>query len=200
MKVFCRRWLLPAGLVLSWAAMGASQATWNAQTLMENLASVREAEFTFTEQRTSTFLMDEIRLSGRLHYRAPDFIRKTVISPFEQVTTIEGDSISIEKTTARGESTTRHYSLNGSEALHSTVEGIRATLSGNYEYLQESFDVELSGDSGNWSVMLVPRDEDIRKLIEKICITGMEGRISAIDTINADGDESRLQLSYQKGR
>ena len=164
---------------------------------MDNLASIHEIELTFVERRTSSFLLDEIQLSGRLLYRAPDFIKKTVESPFQQVTTIDGNSIRVEKTSARGETTTRQYSLDASEAIYSAVEGIRATLSGNYEYLRQSFELQLDGDRESWSVLLLPRGEAMRKLIDRIYITGMEGRITSIDTTNADGDESRLRFSYQ---
>lgn len=164
---------------------------------MRDLAMVQEAELTFVEFRTSTFLVDEIRLTGKLRYRAPDFIEKSVESPYLQVTTIQGNSISIRKTTDRGETNTRHYSLGSSEALQTTVEGIRATLSGNYAYLKESYELELDGDRDKWSVTLVPRDPKMLEVLEKIQVSGAGGRITGIDTTNADGDESRLSLSYQ---
>ena len=167
---------------------------------MENLASVREVKSTYTERRTSSFLISDVQLSGKLHYRAPDFIRKTVQTPYEQITTIRGDTVSIEKINTRGESSTRHYSLGAHESLQSAVEGIRATLSGDYEYLQESFEIEVSGTRESWSVLLLPRDEAIRQQIESIFIVGTDDAISSIDTTNTDGDESSLQLVYQKTR
>ncbi len=182
---------------MSWPAVASPQAAWDTETLMHDLAMVQEAELTFVEHRTSGFLLGETRLTGRLRYRAPDFIEKTVESPFVQVTTIQGDSISIEKVGDRGESVTRHYNIDASQALQTAVEGIRATLSGNYGYLRESYMVELTGDRDSWSVTLVPRDDVMRGVIETIRISGMEARISSIDTTNADGDESRLSLSYQ---
>ena len=188
------------GLLLTLSALGSPQAPWDAQALMENLASVREVKSTFTESRTSGFLITDIQLSGKLHYRAPDFIRKIVETPYEQITTINGDNVSIEKINARGESTTRHYSLGAHESLQSTVEGIRATLSGNYEYLQESFEIEVSGNRESWSVLLLPRNDVIGQQIESILIMGMGGRISSIDTTNTDGDKSRLRLFYQSTR
>ena len=164
---------------------------------MKDLAMVKEAELTFVEFRTSTFLVDEIRLTGKLRYRAPDFIEKSVESPYLQITTIQGDSISIQKISDRGDSNIRHYSLHSSEALQTAVEGIRATLSGNYAYLKESYELELTGDRENWSVTLVPLDPGMKEVVEKIQVSGGDGRITGIDTTNADGDESRLSLSYQ---
>ena len=167
---------------------------------MENLASVREVESTFVEHRTSSFLMNEVRLSGKLYYRAPDFIRKTVETPYEQITTIAGDTVSIEKVNARGESTKRSYSLGSHDSLKSAVESVRATLSGNYDFLNKSFEVEVTGNRESWSVLLLPRDGAMRDQVERILIMGVDGKISSIDTINADGDESQLRLHYQNAR
>ena len=73
-------------------------------------------------------------------------------------------------------------------------------MSGDYEYLQESFEIEVSGTRESWSVLLLPRDEAIRQQIESIFIVGTDDAISSIDTTNTDGDESSLQLVYQKTR
>ena len=200
MNILRRRWILAVSILLSWPAIGSTQSGWNAEALMRDLAMVKEAELTFVEFRTSTFLIDEIRLTGRLRYRAPDFIEKSVESPYLQVTTIDGDSISIQKTSGRGQSDIRHYSLTSSEALQTAVEGIRATLSGNYAYLKESYELELTGDRDNWSVTLVPRAPGMKEVLEKIRVSGGGGRITDIDTTKADGDESRLSLSYQNVR
>ena len=43
---------------------------------------------------------------------------------------------------------------------------------------------------------LVPRDEIIREHIEKIELSGQDTKVGEIVTIQADGDESTMKLSY----
>lgn len=173
------------------------QSEWSTATLMELLGGVQAADLTFTEQRTSTFLFDEIKLTGKMTYRAPDQIEKFVETPFVENIRINGDQISIEKVSNRGKSTTRTYSLAASEALRTTVESIRATLSGNLDSLKHNYDVEMTGDISDWSVELTPKSTEVRGLIERIAVSGSDSKIRVIEIHDSDGDQSRLTLSYQ---
>lgn len=164
---------------------------------MRKLAEVNEAELTFVERRTSAFLVDEIKLTGRMTYRAPDKIEKFVETPFVENIKIQGDRILIEKISNNGGSTIQSYSLSSLEALNTTVEGIRATLSGDLTALVDNYEVELEGDISDWSVLLTPKNQEVLEVIEKIAVSGSNSQIKVIETFDADGDESRLDLSYQ---
>jgi outer membrane lipoprotein-sorting protein len=164
---------------------------------MRALAGVKEAQLTFVEHRTSAFLVDEIMLTGRMVYLAPDRIEKFVETPFVENIKIHGDKITIEKISARGGSTLQSFSLSSIEALNTTVAGIQATLSGNFSALTDNYDVELSGDISNWSVLLTPKKPEVLGIIEKIAVSGSDSKIKIIETYDADGDETRLNLSYQ---
>lgn len=174
-----------------------AQTNLDTQSLMRILAEVKEAELTFVERRTSAFLIDEIKLTGRMVYRAPDNIEKLVETPFLENIKIEGDKILIEKISDSGSSSFRSYSLSSLDALNTTVEGIRATLSGDFIALIDNYEVELSGNLSDWSVLLTPKKPEVLAVIEKIAVSGSNSKIKVIETFDADGDESRLDLSYQ---
>ncbi|MGI9318271.1 MAG: LolA-related protein [bacterium] len=174
-----------------------AQTILDAKTLMQILAQVKEAQLTFVERRTSAFLVDEIKLTGRMVYEAPDKIEKFVETPFVENIKIQGDKILIEKISNRGDASYQSYSLSSLEVLNTTVEGIRATLSGNFAALVDSYEVELSGDMSDWSVLLTPKKPEVLEVIEKIAVSGSDSKIKVIETFDADGDESRLDLSYQ---
>jgi len=193
-----RRYLLALVAVFAAGqAVAASQSEWNTETLMLALAEVKEAELTFVEHRSSSFLIDQLKLTGTMRYLAPDFIEKSVQTPFVEHIKIDGDRLSIETISDRGDSKVQTYSLTSNAVLHTTVEGIRATLSGNLAVLAESYEIELSGNMSDWSVLLTPKNEEMRGHIEKITVSGSESQIKVIETFDADGDESRLDLSYQ---
>ena len=192
------RYLTVAALI-AYAGGAAVQAQTNldAHSLMRTLAEVNEAELTFVERRTSAFLVDEIKLTGRMTYRAPDKIEKFVETPFVENIKIQGDKILIEKISNNGGSKIQSYSLSSLEALNTTVEGIRATLSGDLTALIDNYEVELKGDISDWSVLLTPKNQEVLEVIEKIAVSGSNSQIKVIETFDADGDESRLDLSYQ---
>ena len=174
-----------------------AQTVLDTQSLMRILAQVKEAELTFIEHRTSAFLVDEIKLTGRMVYHAPDKIEKFIETPFLENIKIEGDKILIEKISKKGDSSFQSYSLSSLDALNTTVEGIRATLSGDLTALIDNYEVELSGDMSDWSVLLTPKNPKVLEVIEKIAVSGSNSKIKVIETFDADGDESRLDLSYQ---
>ena len=174
----------------------ASQSEWNEESLMMQLAEVKEADLSFIEHRTSGFLIDKIKLTGTMRYRAPDMIEKSVETPFVENIKIKGDRISVEKISDRGESSIKTYSLSSMETLNTTVEGVRATLSGNLTLLKHNYELELTGDASNWNITLTPKTPKMREFIEKITVSGRHNQISVIETFDADGDESRLDLSY----
>jgi len=165
--------------------------------VLQKLSQVKEAQLTFIEHRSSAFLVGEVKLTGSMTYRAPDFIVKLVKTPYSQRIEIDGDQLMIEKITDRGESSTQNYSLTASESLKTIVEGFRATLAGDLAILADSYDIELAGDMNAWKVVLTPRKEELLSQIEKIAVTGNNDQIKLIETFNTDGDESRLMLSYQ---
>jgi hypothetical protein len=197
-KSLLRRCLsLSVGIALVGCKTVLAQAVLDTQSLMQVLAEVKEAELTFVEHRTSAFLVDEIKLTGRMVYQAPDKIEKFVETPFLENIKIVGDKILIEKISNNGDSSFQSYSLSSLGALNTTVEGIRATLSGDLTALSDNYEVELSGDMSDWSVLLIPKSPQVLEVIEKIAVSGSNGKIKVIETFDADGDESRLDLSYQ---
>ena len=152
---------------------------------------------TFSEHRSSVFLIGSVDLKGRIVYHAPDFVKKFIEHPYVESIEIKGDKITIEKESKRGEPIIQRFSLASSEALNITVSGIRGTLSGDLSRLLEYYSVELEGHQEAWSVKLTPISEAIRKRIDHINISGSDNKIHMIDTYNSDGDETTLILSYQ---
>ena len=174
-----------------------AESDWTVESLMQTLAAVEKAELTFSEQRSSVFLIGGIKLKGRIIYQAPDFVKKLIEHPYIESIEIKGDKIIIEKESKRGEPIIQRFSLASSEALNITVSGIRGTLSGDLSQLLEYYDVQFDGGREAWSVTLTPIKEAIRKRIDHIAISGSDNKIHMIDTYNSDGDETTLTLSYQ---
>ena len=117
--------------------------------------------------------------------------------------TIDGDNMRIEKFSTSGKTTeevsqVQNYSIQSHPVLKAAVESIRFMLAGNLEQLEQSYILNLEGNQQNWVLNLEPMTSEIQTYISGMRLTGNDIRIEEIVTIQADGDESVLELSYKQ--
>jgi len=180
--------------VLSAASIPAYASEFTIEQVMQALAKIRVIDSPFVETKQSMFLTDELKLSGTIRYRAPDWLEKTVNEPFQETTLIDGDLVTIRKSS--DERQVRRYSLDASPVIERIVDSVRATLAGDLTTLESHYRANLWGQESAWELHLIPRDPELQEIIEQIRIRGAEGRIVQVETYEADGDESVLRLTY----
>jgi len=189
-------------IVMSVMATGllADDNEWNVGALMRELAGVTHAKLDFIETKKSIFLITDTTLEGFMEYRAPDYIEKHTVSPFQEKVIIDGDSMLIEKTLSAGKQEEvvipQTYSVDSHPVLKVAVESIRAMLAGDFEILTAGYITTLIGTRDNWELNLEPKETEILEYIESINLSGQDIRITKVVTIQADWDESNLELSY----
>lgn len=168
---------------------------------MVKLSEVDYAKLDFVETKKSIFLITDTVLKGTMEYRAPDYIEKLTQSPFKEHVTIDGDVMTIEKIPNTGKqeaaSIVQTYSVESHPILKAAIESIRAMLAGNYETLTDTYHVELTGQLEDWQLVLEPKTDEILEYIDAINLFGSDVQIRKVVTIQPDGDESTLELSYQ---
>jgi hypothetical protein len=81
--------------------------------------------------------------------------------------------------------------------LKAAVESIQAMLAGDFTMLTENYILHLDGERESWQLNLVPKSAEILEHIEQINLAGVDTEIREIVTIQADGDESKMELTYQ---
>jgi hypothetical protein len=74
------------------------------------------------------------------------------------------------------------------------VEAVRGTLLGNRALLEQSYALTLSGSRQDWRLVLKPQDARLLRWVKEIVVTGKDREISGIETEQADGDRSMLQI------
>ena len=194
-----RRWRSgPAALPLALAAVcqivssvqGAESGVWDLVQLMQQRAQVTQARAHFTEQRNSAFFERPLILSGTLHYNSPARVEKQIDAPFKERYVADGDVLRIERAGKRP----RTVSLREHPALWAFVESFRATLAGNLSTLQRFYELSLEGGREHWRLLLRPRNEQMRELVDSIKIEGTNADITAIEILEVGGDSSRLSI------
>ena len=190
---------LPLALALSLCVAGvASAQSFTFDDLMSALAEHPRFEADFTEQRSSFLLARPIELKGRIRFDAEKSLEKIVRSPFEEHIVINENEVVIERMNSEGKAATvqrTRYDLSNYPFLAKAVQGVSNVFAGDKRLLEELYNRELTGTADAWELTLTPKGEKLAEFIDAITIRGSGGIIDYIQSLEADGDESRLTLA-----
>ena len=183
--------VISAGAPADAEALSAATSSWALPQLMASLRQVKAASGQFVERKTLHLLNEPLVVSGTLLYVAPDQVQKITVSPQRERLAINGDKLTIE---SGPESRARSLSLASYPEIAAFVEGIRATLAGDLPTLERFYGVQLTGGPDSWQLLLQPRDEQLRKVVQWIRILGSGEKIHTVETEEGDGDHSTMSI------
>lgn len=166
-------------------------ADWDAQALMKVLGARNSGNARFVEKKYFSVLDTPIEQSGTLAY-SPDYLEKITLSPRHERMVINGDSLTIESGPGKK---TRNLKLPRYPVLWGFVEGMRATLTGDLRTLQRFYEIELHGSPGDWELVLIPSQQQMRAVVRLVSIRGGAGRINIIEMVETSGDRSVMHVT-----
>jgi Outer membrane lipoprotein carrier protein LolA-like len=181
----------PAVIAPALAQRPAATPEWNLTALMNTMHQVRQSSAGFVETKYLHLLNQAQRSSGRLTYVAPDQLTKETYEPVASRMTVIGDRLTMER---QGEKP-RDISLRDYSEVGALIEGVRATLAGDFPTLARHFTAVLDGDANRWTLSLTPLEPRLRELVTAIHIKGERSSIRDIETIEADGDRTDTAIS-----
>lgn len=158
--------------------------------LMTQLSHVHAASASFTETKSMALLTTKLQSTGTLTYVAPDYVRKTTLTPAPQDFILQSNGITL---IVAGE--TRHFMLSQAPQLAGLVDAVRATLAGDLPALQNYYELSLSGDMGHWQLLLRPHDPSTLKLMAWMSVQGQGNKITEIDNADSEGGVTRMQVN-----
>lgn len=159
-------------------------------SLMSRLANAPHPTRHFTEQRYSELLLTPVTLHGTLSY-SKDQLVKTILEPFAQRFTIEGDRLLIE---GNDNSATQQIALSDHPPLLTFVTIFRATLRGDLATLQQHYLVDFSEQDNHWKLSLLPRDARVAAYLKSVTIEGNSTGIQRFHLEEQSGDYSIMEL------
>ncbi len=183
--------------VLAAGAMGKVQGQveedqhWDLQALMAKRRQVESATASFVEHKYLRILMQRLETSGRLSYKAPDWLQKVTSKPAPETFELQGDAVTMVQ--RNGERVTA--SLSEHPEIAALVEGMRSTLAGDLATLERHYAVEFKGSATAWRLRLSPRDPTVRDKVSVIAISGSEEQIKLIEVREQDGDRSEMIIT-----
>jgi outer membrane lipoprotein-sorting protein len=180
--------VIAAALLLALASPAAF-AAWDLQQLMESLARNKSGRATFVETKHIAMLSAPLVSSGELLYTAPDKLEKRTLKPKPETMAIDGDMLSITRGRQKFE-----LQLQAQPELAAFIDSIRGTLAGDRGALERSYRLSLEGTADNWVLQLVPTDNRMKAVVQRIRISGVQGDVKRIEIEQADGDSSLMAI------
>ncbi|MGV0949808.1 MAG: LolA-related protein [Azonexus sp.] len=163
--------------------------------LMSDLARNRGGRAKFVEKKYISFLDKPVVSTGEMTYSAPDRLEKRTVTPKPETLVLDKDMLSIER-----EKQKLSINLaNQPEAL-AFIDSIRGTLAGNRAALEKNYLLHLAGSPENWTLTMLPSDQKISALVQRIIVTGSKSQVRSIEYLQADGDRSVLSIEAVEGR
>lgn len=182
---------LLAGLGLIFLLMQSAQAAgWDIDQLMQSMAQIQSGHASFVESKNIAMLDAPILSEGELFYTAPDRLEKRTIKPKAESMVLKGGTLTIEQGRKKHVLQLQRY-----PEVAAFIESIRATLAGDLPALERTYDLSLSGDSSRWRMEMLPLNENMKKVVQKIEITGEKNMLRTILISQADGDSSLMTIT-----
>lgn len=169
----------------------ASAAEFSLEQLMQNLGRVRSSEGRFTERKHLSILETPLESSGTLVYKAPGTLEKRTLTPEQETLSLDNGELVLESAT-RG--WRKSFSLREHPMIWAFVESIRSTLAGDLPTLQRFYRIELEGRESEWQMTLRPRESAMQAVIDEIRISGSGTWISRIETLEAGGNRTVMNV------
>lgn len=162
----------------------------NLKLVLNKLAAIKHIKSDFVEMKMISMLDNNIKLSGVLEYTAPDVLIKKTLKPTPELFTVKGNSLHVKN--SAGENI--DLLLTNYPVVAMFVEAYRGVLSGNLEKLKEFYDISFKGNSEQWSITLIPIEDEGLEIIERIVIEGMAATVTKYTTFETSGDKSVMRV------
>ncbi len=179
---------LLASLLLA-ALAAPALAAFDVGQLMTDLARHKGGKAKFVEKKYISLLDKPVVSTGEMTYTAPDRLEKRTLTPKPEILLLDKEMLSIER---EKQKLTINLS-NQPEAL-AFIDSIRGTLTGNRAALEKNYLLHLSGTSDKWVLTLLPSEQKIAALVQRITVSGSKNQIRSIEYLQADGDRSVMSI------
>ncbi len=177
-------------LLLSMVAARIAYAdSFDVTRLMQLLAAQPATEVAFTEKKYSSLLSEPVVSSGRLAYRRPDIVEKSIELPRKERYRFAGDELLLLRNGAE-----KRIPLSGQPLLSAFAASLRGVLGGDQALLRNHYQLSLRGKETAWILELTPLDEETGRYVSRIVVSGHAGRIEQIEVRETSGDRSVLQV------
>jgi outer membrane lipoprotein-sorting protein len=164
-------------------------AAFDISQLMSELARQKGGKAKFVEKKYIALLDKPVVSTGEMTYTAPDRLEKRTLTPKVETLMLDKDMLSIER-----EKQKLSINLSNQPEALAFIDSIRGTLTGNQAALEKNYLLHLSGNTDKWVLTLLPSEQKIAALVQRIIVSGSKSQIRSIEYLQADGDRSVMSI------
>lgn len=183
---------LLTGLVL-FGFTALAHAAFNIDQLMTELARNPGGQAKFVEKRHLALLDKPVIATGEMTYTAPDRLEKRTLTPKAETMVLDKETLSLERDRRK-----MSIQLSQRPEVAAFVESIRSTLQGNRTSLERNYTLLLAGHRDAWVLTLVPTEQRIATLLQRITLSGVREQVLVIEYLQADGDRTEMTIEPVK--
>ena len=183
------RFLQPLFAALLLAFSLPALAAYDIGQLMNDLARNKGGRAKFVEKKFLAVLDKPLIATGEMTYTAPDRLEKRTLTPKPEFMLLDKDSLTLER-----EKQKLTINLASQPEALAFIDSIRGTLSGNRAALERNYGLHLAGTADKWTLTLLPSDQKLAALVQRITVSGSRGQVRQIEYLQADGDRSQLTI------
>jgi len=159
-------------------------------TLLARLPRPAPDSTSFVEVRYSTLLKEPIVVSGRLEHREDGSLVRRVEWPYQEVTVLHGENVSVERAGGKP----RRFTLDRAPELRGMLASFGAILQGDRQLLDRYFAVTAQGADSGWEITLTPRNDKLKRHLSRVVVVGTGNRPRCFTLEEPDGDGSLMAL------
>ena len=185
---------LVTGFLLA-ALTAPALAAFDVGQLMGELARHKGGKARFVEKKYIAVLDKPVVSTGEMNYTAPDRLEKRTLTPRVETLLLDKEMLSIER-----EKQKLTINLGNQPEALAFVDSIRGTLTGNRAALEKNYALFLAGNLDKWTLTLLPSDQKIAAIVQRITVSGSKNQIRSIEYLQADGDRSVLSIETIESR
>jgi hypothetical protein len=170
-----------------------AHAAFDIDQLMTELARNPGGQAKFVEKRHLALLDRPVVATGEMTYTAPDRLEKRTLTPKAETMVLDKDTLSLERDRRK-----MSIQLSQRPEVAAFVESIRSTLQGNRTSLERNYTLLLAGHKDGWVLTLVPTEQRIATLLQRITLSGVREQVLGIEYLQADGDRTEMTIEPVK--
>jgi len=160
------------------------------EALMAHFAESGGVRAHFNEIRTLSILTVPIETRGSMYFSPPDRLLRVTTYPGASTVVVHGTRVVFEDETGR-----REIDLGASDIARGLVSNLMVMLRGDLLELRERYAITYTAEGEHWQLDLVPRSKVLRELIELVRVTGLDQRLTGMETRETNGDATVTRFS-----
>lgn len=192
------RWLaFVAAVLTSPAALGAKNPSASAcpqdvATLLRPFQKLVGFQVDFVEEKFIALLTKPLINRGRIFFMAPDSLVRQVNAPVPGAVWLRQGQLWVRD--GHGE---RKLDVGAWGPANVLMNSFLYVLRGDVENLNKHFALQLSCESAQWSLQLVPKDAALLKLLKHLRIQGRNDAPEVLEMLDGAGDRSVTRFSKE---